>query len=213
MSLATPAPPPLPAEVERLLRRLRLPYVRKAAPEVLATAASQRWQPAEVLRVLLEEEAKGRDRAGVRNRRRPPACPPARPSRPGTSRPRRSQAPPTGAPDSGVDRPRRGALCLRPKRDRQEPLRRGARPPGHRARQDRRLAHARIARGAGAPPPRRRHPHQGDRQADPLRSRDRRRRWHAARLARRGRGALPGRRRRLRAALARADLKHPSLRL
>jgi DNA replication protein DnaC len=55
MSLATPAPPPLPAELERLLRRLRLPYVRRAAPEVLAAAASQRWEPAEVLRVLFAE--------------------------------------------------------------------------------------------------------------------------------------------------------------
>jgi DNA replication protein DnaC len=49
--------------------------LRKAAPEVLATAASQRWQPAEVLRMLLEEEAKGRDRAGVRNRRRASGLP------------------------------------------------------------------------------------------------------------------------------------------
>jgi DNA replication protein DnaC len=75
MSLATPAPPPLPAELERLLRRLRLPYMRKAAPEVLATAASQRWEPAEVLRVLLAEEAAGRDRAGIRNRRRASGLP------------------------------------------------------------------------------------------------------------------------------------------
>jgi DNA replication protein DnaC len=75
MSLATPAPPPLPGELERLLRRLRLPYVRKAAPEVLATAASQRWEPAELLRVLLAEEAAGRDQAGIRNRRRASGLP------------------------------------------------------------------------------------------------------------------------------------------
>lgn len=58
------------AEVERLTRRMRLPYMRKAAPEVLATARSQRWDPAEVLRVLLEEEVAGRDKATVSNNRR-----------------------------------------------------------------------------------------------------------------------------------------------
>jgi hypothetical protein len=45
MSVQTPPPPPLPEELDRLLRRLRLPYVRHAAPEVLATATSQRWEP------------------------------------------------------------------------------------------------------------------------------------------------------------------------
>jgi len=41
------------AELEALLRRMHLPYMRRAAPEVLATALSQRWDPAEVLKVLL----------------------------------------------------------------------------------------------------------------------------------------------------------------
>ena len=63
MTVKPPAPPPLPDELDRLLRRLRLPYVRRAAPEVLATADSQRWEHAEVLRVLLAEEAAGRDQA------------------------------------------------------------------------------------------------------------------------------------------------------
>lgn len=57
-------------EVVGLTRRLRMPYLRKAAPDVLATAKAQRWDPAEALRVLLEEEAKGRDAATIRNRRR-----------------------------------------------------------------------------------------------------------------------------------------------
>jgi hypothetical protein len=51
----------LPDELDRLLRRLRLPYVRRAAPEVIANATAQRWEHAEVLRVLLAEEAAGRD--------------------------------------------------------------------------------------------------------------------------------------------------------
>ncbi|MBB4781509.1 DNA replication protein DnaC [Streptomyces rapamycinicus] len=43
--------------------------MRRAAPEVLATARSQRWDPAEVIRILLEEEIKGRDEATRRNHR------------------------------------------------------------------------------------------------------------------------------------------------
>ena len=75
MSVTTPAPPPLPAELEQLLRRLKLPYVRRSAPEVLATATAQRWEPAEVLRVLFQEEAAGRDRATIASRRRASGLP------------------------------------------------------------------------------------------------------------------------------------------
>jgi DNA replication protein DnaC len=66
----TPPAPALPEEVSALLRRMRLPYIRRAAPEVCATARSQRWDPAEVLRILLQEEVKGRDAAtrGLRRR-------------------------------------------------------------------------------------------------------------------------------------------------
>jgi DNA replication protein DnaC len=70
MSVETPKPPPLPTEMEKLLRGLRLPYVRRAAPEVLATAASQRWEPLEVLRVLMEAEVAGRAEAAIRIRRK-----------------------------------------------------------------------------------------------------------------------------------------------
>lgn len=59
---------PVPDELDRLLRRMRLPYLRKAAPDVLATARAQRWDPAEVLRVLLVEEVTGRDAATRRMR-------------------------------------------------------------------------------------------------------------------------------------------------
>lgn len=64
-----PAAPALPDELDRLLRRMRLPYLRKAAPDVLATARAQRWDPAEVLRVLIAEEVVGRDAATRRLRR------------------------------------------------------------------------------------------------------------------------------------------------
>ena len=65
-----PAAPPLPPELDALVRRMRLPYLRKAAPDVLATARAQRWEPAEVLRVLLAEEVTGRDAATRRMRRK-----------------------------------------------------------------------------------------------------------------------------------------------
>jgi len=64
-----PAPPPLDAGLEALLRRMRLPHIRRVAPEVLATAKAQRWEPAEVLRVLLAEEVAGRDRSALATRR------------------------------------------------------------------------------------------------------------------------------------------------
>jgi DNA replication protein DnaC len=67
--VATPAPPPLDAGLEALLRRMRLPHIRRVAPEVLATAKAQRWEPAEVLRVLLAEEVAGRDRSALATRR------------------------------------------------------------------------------------------------------------------------------------------------
>jgi DNA replication protein DnaC len=65
-----PTPPPIPDELTAVLRRMRLPYMRAAAPEVLATARAQRWDHAEVLRILLEEEARGRDVATRRQRRK-----------------------------------------------------------------------------------------------------------------------------------------------
>jgi DNA replication protein DnaC len=68
--MTRPTPPAIPDELERILRRMRLPYLRKAAPDVLATARAQRWDPAELLRVLLNEEVVGRDSATRRMRRK-----------------------------------------------------------------------------------------------------------------------------------------------
>ena len=64
-----PTAPPLPAELDELLRRLRLPHIRRLAPEVIATAKSQRWDPAEILKVLFAEEASGRARSALATRR------------------------------------------------------------------------------------------------------------------------------------------------
>ncbi len=63
------AAPPLSQDLDDLLHRLRLPHLRRLAPEVLATARSQRWEPAEVLRVLLTAEADGRERSATATRR------------------------------------------------------------------------------------------------------------------------------------------------
>jgi DNA replication protein DnaC len=67
--MRAPEAPPLDAELEALLRRMRLPHIRRVAPEVLATARAQRWEPTEVLRALLVEEVAGRDRSSTATRR------------------------------------------------------------------------------------------------------------------------------------------------
>jgi DNA replication protein DnaC len=75
MTTPTPQAPPLDSELEALLRRMRLPHIRRVGPEVLATARSQRWDPGEVLRVLISEEIAGRDRSSTATRRAAAAFP------------------------------------------------------------------------------------------------------------------------------------------
>ena len=68
-TLGVPSAPPLPEDLEALLRRLRLPHIRRHAPEVVATAKAQRWEPVEVLRALFTQEAAGRERSALATRR------------------------------------------------------------------------------------------------------------------------------------------------
>jgi len=75
MTIKTTSAPPLPDELTTALRRMRMPYLRAAAPEVIATAKAQRWDPAEVLRVLIAEEIRGRDDATRRARRKAAGLP------------------------------------------------------------------------------------------------------------------------------------------
>ena len=56
-------------EVVELLRQLRLPHMRRHAPDVLATAKAQRWEPAEAVRALLAEELAGRQASSINTRR------------------------------------------------------------------------------------------------------------------------------------------------
>lgn len=65
-----PQAPAVPADLEALMRQLRMPHARAMAPELLATARSQRWEPAEVLKALLAEEAAGRAKSMLATRRK-----------------------------------------------------------------------------------------------------------------------------------------------
>ena len=52
------------------LKRLKLAKVRAIAPEVLATAKTQRWAPEELLRTLVEAEIAAREESNARARLR-----------------------------------------------------------------------------------------------------------------------------------------------
>ena len=66
--MAAPTPAGLTADVEHGLRRLKLAAMRRVAPEMLQTAKTQRWAPAELLRALVEVEIAARDASNVRLR-------------------------------------------------------------------------------------------------------------------------------------------------
>src|SRR5215210_9190256 len=57
-------------QVVDLLRQLHLPHMRRQAPDVLATAKAQRWDPAEAVRALLTEEIAGRRASSIGTRRK-----------------------------------------------------------------------------------------------------------------------------------------------
>ena len=60
----------LPADLEALMRQLRLPHARSITADILATARAQRWDPAEVVKALLTEESAGRARSMLTSRRK-----------------------------------------------------------------------------------------------------------------------------------------------
>ncbi len=60
----------LSADLVAGLKRLKLAKVRAIAPEVLATAKTQRWAPEELLRTLVEAEIAARDESNARARLR-----------------------------------------------------------------------------------------------------------------------------------------------
>jgi len=73
--VAPPSVPPLDADLDAGLRRLKLAAIRRSAPEVLITAKTQRWTPQEVLRTLVETELAARDASNVVNRLKAAAFP------------------------------------------------------------------------------------------------------------------------------------------
>src|SRR6476469_7102090 len=52
------------------MRQLKMPYARGLAPELLATAKAQRWEPVEIVKALLVEEVAGRARSMLATRRK-----------------------------------------------------------------------------------------------------------------------------------------------
>ncbi|WP_216364050.1 IS21-like element helper ATPase IstB [Subtercola boreus] len=70
MSVTTNTAPPLPAELEAMMRQLKMPYARALAPELLQTAKTQRWDPTEVIKALFVEEITGRSRSMLNTRRK-----------------------------------------------------------------------------------------------------------------------------------------------
>ena len=68
-------PPPLAADLEAGLRRLRLGAMRALSPELLVVAQTQRWKPEEFLRTLVEAEIASRDASNARGRLKSAAFP------------------------------------------------------------------------------------------------------------------------------------------
>src|SRR5215467_7466459 len=69
------APPPLAADLNAGLRRLKLAAMRRLAPDLLVTARTQRWNPEEFLRTLIQAEICARDESNARTRMRQAAFP------------------------------------------------------------------------------------------------------------------------------------------
>jgi len=71
-------PPPLAADLTAGLKRLKMAAMRRLAPELLITAKTQRWNPEEFLRTLVEAEIAARDESNARTRMRQAAFPVAK---------------------------------------------------------------------------------------------------------------------------------------
>jgi DNA replication protein DnaC len=65
----------LAADLTEGLRRLKLATMRQLAPELLLTAKTQRWNPEEFLRTLVEAEIAARDASNARTRMKTAAFP------------------------------------------------------------------------------------------------------------------------------------------
>ena len=161
-------------EIDRLCRRLRMPYIRRHVADVVATAKAQRWDPAETVRVLLDEEAAGRDASTVEIRRRKAAFPagktfdsfdPARFSITAATQHALASLEWIGRHENlvvaGPSGTGKSHFCE------------ATRPRRHQRQPHRHLVLRRTTRQPRRPPPHRRHHHQSTETSAPLRSRDR----------------------------------------
>ena len=71
----TASTPPLPADLNEGLRRLKMAAMRRLAPELLITAKTQRWNPEEFLRNHIEAEIASREASNARTRCGKPPSP------------------------------------------------------------------------------------------------------------------------------------------
>ncbi|HEX5348128.1 MAG TPA: IS21-like element helper ATPase IstB [Pseudonocardiaceae bacterium] len=71
----TTTPPALAPDLTQGLKRLKMAAMRRLAPELLLTAKTQRWNPEEFLRTLIEAEITARDASNARTRMRLAAFP------------------------------------------------------------------------------------------------------------------------------------------
>ena len=60
---------PVAEEITEMTKRLRLPHLRRNFFDLALTAKAQRWDPSELIRVLLETEITGRNAATLSLRR------------------------------------------------------------------------------------------------------------------------------------------------
>jgi IstB-like ATP binding protein len=149
-----------------LLRTLRLPHMRTAAPELLATAKAQRWEPAEAMRALLAEELAGHQASSIRARGKAAGFPTGK-TFDVWDESLSSIPAPTQRALRTLEWVRRhdNLVVCGPVGDRQDPLPRSARPGLGRRRPQGVLVQPRAARRPG-PPPRRRPSHRQGHPAD-----------------------------------------------
>jgi hypothetical protein len=72
------APPPLAADLNNGLKRLKMAAMRRLPPELRLTAKTQCWNPEEFLRSLIEAEISTPDESNARTRMRQAAFPVAK---------------------------------------------------------------------------------------------------------------------------------------
>ena len=156
------------------MRQLKMPYARALAPELIATAKAQRWEPVEVIKALFVEEVAGRGRSMLATRRKAAGFPTGKTF--DAWDPAASSIP---APTQQALRTlewvhrRENLVVCGPVRDREDVLPRSPRPSRRRNRPAGRLVHPRRPRRPRPRPPHRRHRHQSRRPDPPRRARRR----------------------------------------